>query len=243
MKKDLEYFKFLNLLDDNEFNYYIQPNGMIVIAFNEFKLIVTYDNRGFSIRKNDEKRAKYANNANAVFRLIMKKYLSNNDAENLDLKEFEKLMDLIEQDSTMKITSTIQNDHVMQLVVRTNKHFIVVSRENEKQFFLSPYKEPSVKSRGARGAEHAYRLLKQVYSLPENDPINHPGHYNHGDIETIDVIKSVLTPEEFRGYLKGNMLKYRERHPYKGNPEQDLAKAKWYSDRLKLEERRLNEEM
>lgn len=69
----------------------------------------------------------------------------------------------------------------------------------------------------------------------ESDPVNHPDHYCKGGLETIEVIKMLLTPEEFKGYLKGNMIKYRERHPYKGNPEQDLAKAKWYSDKLKEE--------
>jgi len=65
------------------------------------------------------------------------------------------------------------------------------------------------------------------------DPIDSPAHYNHGGIETIDIIRSMLTPEEFRGYLKGNILKYRERATYKGKTEEDYAKAKKYYDWLK----------
>lgn len=64
------------------------------------------------------------------------------------------------------------------------------------------------------------------------DPINSPAHYQHGGIETIDVIRAVLTPDEFRGYLKGTILKYRERAEHKGKRGEDYAKAKWFYDRL-----------
>ena len=66
----------------------------------------------------------------------------------------------------------------------------------------------------------------------EYDPVNHPDHYNRSAIETIKIIEMLLTEEEYRGYLKGNILKYRERAPYKGNAEEDYAKAKWYFDEL-----------
>ena len=65
-----------------------------------------------------------------------------------------------------------------------------------------------------------------------NDLVNKPNHYNIGGIETIDIIKAMLTEEEFKGYLKGNILKYRERAEHKGNTEQDYAKAKKYYDWL-----------
>lgn len=65
-----------------------------------------------------------------------------------------------------------------------------------------------------------------------DDPVNHPSHYNHSGVETIEIIRMVLSKEEYRGFLKGNILKYRERAPYKGNAEEDYAKAKWYFDEL-----------
>jgi hypothetical protein len=43
----------------------------------------------------------------------------------------------------------------------------------------------------------------------------------------IDLIRSELTPEEFRGYCKGNVLKYVTRASKKGG-EQDWAKAERY---------------
>ena len=61
--------------------------------------------------------------------------------------------------------------------------------------------------------------------------IDKPYHYTQGNIETIDKIEDTLTPEEFKGYLKGNIFKYLSRARYKGGAE-DIAKAKWYMDRL-----------
>ena len=68
----------------------------------------------------------------------------------------------------------------------------------------------------------------------QSDPVNHPSHYNQGGIETLDIIKMSLTKEEYKGYLKGNVLKYRERAQFKGNAEQDYAKAKFYFDELEV---------
>lgn len=64
-----------------------------------------------------------------------------------------------------------------------------------------------------------------------NDNVNHPAHYTNGGIECIDAIKEALTDDEFRGYVKGNVMKYlwRERHK---NGDEDLKKAAWYLNRL-----------
>jgi len=64
------------------------------------------------------------------------------------------------------------------------------------------------------------------------DPVNSPPHYTQGGIECIEAIKAALTPEEFRGYCKGNAIKYVWRCEHKGKREEDLAKARWYLGRL-----------
>ena len=61
----------------------------------------------------------------------------------------------------------------------------------------------------------------------EYDPVHNPSHYMQGHIETIDKIKLLLTPEEYLGYLKGNVIKY-DRAPFKGAMEQDYDKQKVY---------------
>ena len=64
------------------------------------------------------------------------------------------------------------------------------------------------------------------------DYVNSPPHYNTGSIECIDAIEESMTPEAFKGYLKGNILKYLIRYKHKGSPEVDLGKANWYLDKL-----------
>ena len=63
------------------------------------------------------------------------------------------------------------------------------------------------------------------------DMVNRPLHYTSGTVECIDAIESALTPEEFRGYCKGNVIKYVFRERMKGG-DQDLKKARWYLDAL-----------
>lgn len=67
------------------------------------------------------------------------------------------------------------------------------------------------------------------------DDVNRPAHYTSGGVECIDAIKASMTPEEFRGFLKGNAIKYLWRYRLKGHPEQDLKKADWYLARLTAE--------
>ncbi len=65
------------------------------------------------------------------------------------------------------------------------------------------------------------------------DPVNSPPHYTLTDgIERIDYIKQVLTPEQFKGYCHGNVIKYQHRHGYKGNPVEDMEKAQWYLEKM-----------
>jgi len=75
---------------------------------------------------------------------------------------------------------------------------------------------------------------KPIQLAREPDMVNSPPHYRQGSIETIDAIKAALTPEEFRGYVKGNAMKYVWRERNKGG-DQDLEKAAWYLNRLKKE--------
>jgi hypothetical protein len=61
------------------------------------------------------------------------------------------------------------------------------------------------------------------------DEVNSPAHYTVGGYEALDVIKAKLTPEEFIGYCKGNILKYLMRANYKGSHDTDCSKATYYA--------------
>ena len=62
------------------------------------------------------------------------------------------------------------------------------------------------------------------------DKVNKPAHYE-GSIECIEAIKSSMSKEAFKGYLKGNIQKYIWRFDRKGGVE-DLQKAEWYLKKL-----------
>jgi len=70
------------------------------------------------------------------------------------------------------------------------------------------------------------------YDQPKVDLVNNPDHYNAGKLECIDAIEASMSPEAFKGYLKGNVEKYVWRMSYKGKPVEDLRKAAWYLNRL-----------
>lgn len=69
------------------------------------------------------------------------------------------------------------------------------------------------------------------FEFVEDNPVS-PSHYKIGGIETIDYIAAKLTPEEFKGYCKGNTIKHLSRAGHKGREVEDYKKAAWYLDKL-----------
>lgn len=76
--------------------------------------------------------------------------------------------------------------------------------------------------------------------MKKYDAVEHPEHYNEGMIEVIEAM-TALPIDEFRGYLKGNAIKYvfRAGHKQDDNKDrtrkakEDLDKAIWYINKLK----------
>jgi hypothetical protein len=95
--------------------------------------------------------------------------------------------------------------------------------------------EPAAEARDLVGIidapVHVEMKSKKVKVRLLDDPVNNPAHYTVGGIETIDYIKAKLTPEEFIGYLKGNVIKYTSRAGKKQDMIQDLEKGQWYMNR------------
>lgn len=75
--------------------------------------------------------------------------------------------------------------------------------------------------------EHYGKPLKNL-----NDNVKNPNHYQlESGEQTIDVIASLLGGNQFKGYCKGNIIKYLSRYDRKNGVE-DLKKAKQYIDFL-----------
>lgn len=56
-------------------------------------------------------------------------------------------------------------------------------------------------------------------------------HYRDMQMQPWDVMQAVLTPEEFRGFLKGNVIKYAMRQGKKDGTD-DAGKAQHYAQKL-----------
>lgn len=72
-----------------------------------------------------------------------------------------------------------------------------------------------------------------------NNPVEHPSHYNAGDIEVIDYINQVTKHYAGDvGFCIGNVIKYISRAPHK-NGKQDLQKSlkylEWAVDRYEAD--------
>ena len=67
--------------------------------------------------------------------------------------------------------------------------------------------------------------------LGTTDMVNQPPHYNRHGVEAIDAIQAA-TGDGYEYHLQGTVLKYIWRYRYKGKPQEDLKKARWYLDRL-----------
>lgn len=69
--------------------------------------------------------------------------------------------------------------------------------------------------------------------LPQQEKVNHPSHYNQGNIEVIDYLEGQLSEDEFYGFCIGNVLKYVSRAKHKREtPLEDLKKSKFYLERI-----------
>ena len=65
-------------------------------------------------------------------------------------------------------------------------------------------------------------------------------HYKDMDPQPWEVMQALLTPEEFQGFLKGNMIKYAMRQGKKDSP--DAGKYRHYTQKLQEFRKSLEEE-
>lgn len=83
------------------------------------------------------------------------------------------------------------------------------------------------------GREHICAPAPGTYRVePAPSMVDHPAHYNVGNIEVIDAIE-----DWGLGFHLGSTVKYVARAEHKGTLLEDLKKARWYLDRkIQLEE-------
>ena len=70
-----------------------------------------------------------------------------------------------------------------------------------------------------------------------NDNVNHPSHYTQGGVECIEALKAgTATLKGIDAVCTANAIKYLWRWKEKNGVE-DLEKAKWYINRLIIEQK------
>ena len=75
-------------------------------------------------------------------------------------------------------------------------------------------------------------MKDRVNGISDEDMVYYPPHYTVGGYEALDVIRAKLSPEEWQGAMKFNVLKYLMRANYKGHHDQDCEKALFYMKEL-----------
>jgi hypothetical protein len=66
-----------------------------------------------------------------------------------------------------------------------------------------------------------------------NEPLDdEASYYDVGGIEVFQILRAKLTPEQFEGFILGNIIKYVCRLNFKGNKEEDIRKARIYAEIL-----------
>jgi hypothetical protein len=73
-----------------------------------------------------------------------------------------------------------------------------------------------------------HEFISRELAGPDSQPeaVSHPPHYTFGKYEVIDVIE-----DWGLDFHLGNVIKYVARAGRKGDPKEDLLKAKWYLER------------
>lgn len=70
---------------------------------------------------------------------------------------------------------------------------------------------------------------EELKTLAKAIPAPRIDYYDAGGIGVIEYIKAKLSPEQYKGFLLGNCLKYASRLQHKGDPKGDSKKLATYS--------------
>ena len=67
--------------------------------------------------------------------------------------------------------------------------------------------------------------------MSRNSNVEHPAHYNKGNIECIDAMIAAFGKAEVAIFCKINAFKYLWRAENKGKYKEDMEKAAWYTNK------------
>lgn len=145
----------------------------------------------------------------------------------------------VKKNDKMEITESGARQGVLSVLMLLERIGIVndleQNQDDEAQALISDAKELLINQQREKIINPLWKSTKE--SIAPKDNVNNPSHYTQGNIECIDAMESMLTPEEFRGFLRGSIFKYQWRFMQKNGVE-GLKKSQWYLNKLieKLED-------
>ena len=162
---------------------------------------------------------------------MIKTILQNGQRTGMTMREITELTDLKQHQVDFQMQKLIKAGEVVKSDDRIDGAYLYSLAD------YSPTTKPVVECSPVRLDNVIKNLNKQKELVNAGAPIktseavNSPAHYTSGKVECIDAIESMLSKDEFIGFLRGNILKYQWRYKIKNGVE-DLKKAQWYFDRL-----------
>lgn len=113
-------------------------------------------------------------------------------------------------------------------------NYAIIESLPKHRYDITDFNDFELWSKSIEDKTESVRLKNQsndVQQRKRKDAVNHPSHYNYGDIEVIDFIEQVTKHYNPNvAYHIGNAIKYLARSPHK-NGKEDIEKAKWYIER------------
>lgn len=149
---------------------------------------------------------------------MIKTILQNGQRTGMTMREITELTDLKQHQVDFQMQKLIKAGEVIKSEDRIDGAYL---------YRLANYSPTPVVECSPLRLDNVIKHLAEKKA----DMVNAPAHYTSGKVECIDAIESMLTRDEFIGFLRGNILKYQWRYKIKNGVE-DLKKAQWYFDRL-----------
>ena len=106
-----------------------------------------------------------------------------------------------------------------------------------KHFYLPSVVEPCNHCSHNWGREDNFVKMdrddakEKVHEIVKNTPIGtaeDATHYQLSAMQPLQIMQTLMSPDEFRGFLLGNAIKYLARKDYKGQYDSDVNKARQY---------------
>lgn len=156
-------------------------------------------------------------------------FVDINGDENKNLKVGDDVCFWMDNEPLTGTITAIEGSHA-KVYVPTNKETVRVSLDKLAHCSIEHFDIDDE-------CDDDQEVAKKSVEEQENDgTAKNATHYQNAAMQPIEVMQRFLTKQEFIGFLKGNIIKYKARAAFKGRKNEDLQKARQYAYWLALAE-------